>query len=348
VAEVHILNGATEFDEEFEQNVLRGTIDQECFRHLIIDRTYQREQGFSQTLIHNIADAYFQKKKITDITIGVRGNRFRQDGKDFWLIDKAYVIDGGQRLGAARVALAKKPTLRIQLGAKIFFNTTQDSEREMFCIMNATQQRVSASVLIRDRPDSAAAALLFALNGNEEFALSGQIGWNQKLQAGDALSGFQFTCVAGALHQHVGGASHGSTFHVLESLDRACAKVTGAVMTQNIVRFFDMLDECWTIHVPRKPRPDCLQMTFLLVMGKLVSLYPDFWDGEEFYFPAKYHKRLAKVDISNIRDQVRRMQRNNKDTKDVIFNILCQRLSLDPVRMRKPPPKEDRRSEARL
>jgi hypothetical protein len=337
--EIHVLNGALEKDaDEFDQDCLRGTIDQECLRWLNTD-WYQRLEGFSEKEIRELTDLYFAHKKVTDIILGMRGGRFRKDGADFWLIDKVYIIDGVQRWHAARLALDHRPDLKLRLGAKIYFNTTAESENAMFCAMNATQQRVSASVLVRNKyKTSAAAKLLYELNRNNDFALKDCIGWNQRLNVGEVFSGFTLGCIAGALHMDKGGQPTGAAYDLLEHLDKVAIKITPEVMSQNLIGFFDAVDTCWSIRGHKKP--ECLNREFLCVLARLFSSYENFWDGNEFYLAPRYQKKLAKVDSESIRTQVKQLTKSNVDTKDVLFEVLRKRLDLDAFSGRRTPPKD--------
>jgi len=335
MAEFHVFNGCLERDDAgFDQDVLRGTLDQTCL-HLLNTDWYQRIKGFSLMEIKELAELYFRHEKVTDVTLGMRGNRFRSTGNEFWLLDKLFTIDGGQRLYAARVALDKRPDLALRIGAKIYFNTTVDSENAMFCAMNATQQRVSASVLVRNKYKvSPAAKLLFDLTANPDFALRRRIGWDQKLGLDEVLSGFALGCVAGGLHAHRGGVPSGRAYDLLDALDEVAQKITPEVMADNIRGFFDVVDQCWDI---RNSKTLTVNFAFLLVLAKLISSYEDFWDSDGFYFAPKFLKRLAKFDNAQIQTQVKQLTKSNVDCKDVIFEVLRKRLQLDQFSGRRPP-----------
>jgi DNA-binding transcriptional MerR regulator len=352
--EIHITHAALEADDDyFDQDVLRGRIDQDCLRRLEFD-WYQRRQGFSSKEIREIAEKYMRKQKLTDIIVGMRGHRYRMavTGSEFWLLDKCYTIDGGQRVYAARTALAARPDLRLSIGVKVYFDTTSDSENKMFCEMNSTQQRMSASVMLRNQSrDSHAADLLCKLSVNNEFVLGQMIGWDQKQGTGDILSGFAFACIVGALHAHKGGAQSGRAMDVLDSLDLVLGKVADeTVMMNNIMHFFAVIDRCWDIqNATRKDKPACLNPLFLTQLARLFANYDEFWDGtarNEFFVSDKYVKRLAKLADGKIKQQLLFMQHSDIDAKNALLEMLRQKLGLKPFEERRPPPDPDIRPDA--
>jgi hypothetical protein len=334
--EVHITNGALEIDDDFDEDVLRGTLDQQSISNLLIDPFYQRMEGFSQQEIAEIAEMYFRHEKVTDVILGMRGDRFRQQGHDFWLQDKVFTMDGVQRLYAVKVALHSRPNLVIRLGAKVFFNTNQSIEKEKFRGINANQKRTSASLLVRNERDkSPASKLLFEINRDPAFALKDRIGWDQVLGPGQVLTGFCLARVTGALHGHKGAKAYGKHDAMLATLDRAARKITPQVMYDNLIKFFDVIDDCWTIRDDK--RSPVLNQSFLLILARLFSSYDVFWDAEEFYIAAKYQKKLAQFDHASIQTKVKLLQANNVDAKDVLFEVLRNRLNLSKLNMRTPP-----------
>jgi len=238
---------------------------------------------------------------------------------------------------AARVALHNRSDLKLRIGVKIFFDTTSESENAMFCEINANQQRVSASVLLRNKYKvSKAVELLYSLGSDKDFALKDRIGWDQRLSPGQTISGFALGCIAGALHMHKGTVAAGRAYDLMESLDNAIHKITADVFYGNIVKFFDVVDSCWTIRNDKQPK--CLNRHFLTVLAKLLSTYETFWDAEELYVADKYLRRLTAFNIATINTQVKQMTKANRDVKDVLFEVLRNRLKLDPFTGRRPPP----------
>ena len=334
-AEVRILNAGLEIDDELDDLIIRGTIDQASLKYIDM-AWYQREQGFSDKHTGQIMNAYFQGSKIEDITIGMRGKRChtaKGDDSTYILQDKCFCMNGGQRLYAAAMAVRDRPDLKIKLGAKVFINTTEEFENELFCKLGTTQVRVGASVLLRNRrKKSVAANALFQLNNNLLFALKGRVAWDQVRSRGDLMSGFTLARIIGAVHAHKGGGLRSArVYDLLAALDVLIEKIGVENFRTNTIRFFDALDRCWTVRQlsgARGERRPHLNSEFLLVIAKLMSSYSEFWDGKdrnEFYFADKYVKKLKGFKVG---DYVRTA---NKIPHDALYEILRKRLSLTPI-----------------
>ena len=332
--EVMILNGAMENDEDFgfDEKILRGTIDQTCFKNLNTD-WYQRVGGFSDHEIRELIDLCLAKKKVEDICIGMRGERYKVDGTTYTLLDKLYIINGVQRWTAAKLALMTRPDLIIRLGCKIYFNTTAAKENEMFCAMNSTQQRIAPSVLIRNKyQTSPAAAAVYDVCANKKFVLFQRVGWNQKLIQGEDINGMSLAKIAGALHTRFGSVPSGRAYDVLAGLEKACEKTTQEGMKTNIIEFFRIVNDCWNLTGKRSP---ALNQDFLIVLGKLLASYDCFWDAESLFMPDKYMKKLMKIDVETIQESIRTLKKSNINKKDAFFEMLRQKLGLDPFSKRR-------------
>jgi hypothetical protein len=330
---VRIFSAALDQDPETKEIIIRGVVDQASFKYINM-AWYQREQGFSPRHIDEIIAGYFWRpKNIADITIGMRGDRWQDENGICFLQDKCYCIDGGQRLYAAAMALKERPELKISLGAKIYLNTTEEQENEMFCKLGTTQKRIAPSVLMRNRKKkSSAASILVALNKEETFALKDRIAWNQIKTRHELISGYTFARVTAALHAHKGGALKSTQIYdLLAGLDALVETIGEEHFRTNIIRLFDAIDACWTIRNLSGGRDESrphLKPEFLLTIVRLFSLYPEFWDGterSEFYFGDKYLKRLQRFKLSDY------LRSSVVVPKDVLFEVLRKRLNLDPM-----------------
>lgn len=329
---VCLYNVGLEEDPITKDIILRGTLDQLTLRYIELD-WYQREQGFSNSHNNEIEAAYFAGNRISDITIGMRGNRCTSKDDVYSLLDKCFCIDGGQRLYAAGMAIMQRPDLKIHLGAKVYFNTNEEIENEMFCKLGTTQVRVAASVLLRNRmKKSPAANLMVRLNSDDTFALKNRVQWNQVKTRHELISGFSFARVAGALHAHKGGALKSSkTYELLTALDQLVAKIGAEHFVGNCVRFFDAIDKCWTLRQLSGAREEArphLELEFLLTIAGLLSTYSDFWDGtprEYFNVPEKFIKRLRGFKLADY------LYTSPRVPKDALWEILRKRLNLAPI-----------------
>jgi hypothetical protein len=284
--------------------------------------------------INELTELCFQKKKVEDICIGMRGERYDVTNAGHYVLhDKCYIINGVQRWTAAKLALMGRPDLTIRLGAKIYFNTTAQKENDMFCAMNATQQRVAPTILIRNKyQDSAAAKAIFDTCGAKNFALKNRVGWNQKLMQGEVMNGMSLTKIAGSLHSNRGAVAAGRAYDVLAALEKACEIISAPVLQQNLIEFFRIVDNCWNLAGKRSP---ALNNDFLTILARLFSSYDCFWDANSLFMPDKYMKRLAKIDVEDIQDSIQTLKKTNINKKDAFFEMLRQKLGLDPFTKRR-------------
>jgi hypothetical protein len=331
MSEVRILNASLEDDDETDQVIIRGVIDQESLKYIRLD-WYQREQGFSNSHTNQIIGSYFSGSKVADITIGMRGQRVRSSKDTYMLLDKCFCIDGGQRLHSAGAALRERPDLKISLGAKVYTNTTEDFENELFCRLGTTQVKIGPSILIRNRrKKSRASAMMLALTKTPEFALKDRIAWDQRKTRHELIAGYTFARVVGALHAHKGGALRSTRpYDLLDGLDSLVARIGEESVSNNVIRFFDGIDKCWTLRqlsgARDEPRPH-LRPPFLLTLARLFSGYTDFWDGKErndFYFLDKFVRRLKGFTLNDY------VTPRAKVPLDALYEILRKRLGLNP------------------
>ena len=328
--EIRIFNANIEEDEPTGEIIIRGVLDQATLRYINM-AWYQRERGFSQSHTNEIVGAFFSGGRVPDIVIGMRGNHCTSKDGTWVLRDKCYCIDGGQRLYSAGMALKERPDLKIRLGVKVFVGTTEEFENDLFCTLGTTQVRIAPSVLLRNRKKkSPAADVLVELNNEPRFALKNRIAWDQTKTRHELISGYSFTRVVGMLHAHKGGALRNSKIYdLLDGLDHLVGVIGTESLRNNIIRFFDTVDHCWTIRNlagGREARPH-LKPAFLITLARLLSHYPEFWDGTErndFHFPDSYIKRLRGFKLSDY------ARMSNPISADVLYEMLRKQMRLNP------------------
>lgn len=332
MAEVRVFNASLEDDAETKRVILRGVLDQATLKYIKMD-WYQRERGFSDKHTNEIIAAYFAGNRVADITVGMRGERVTSKSGVWSLHDKCYCIDGGQRVYAAGMAMRERPDVKIYIGVKLYTNTTEEFENELFCKLGTTQIKISPSILMRNRKKkSPASNLLVTISKHPDFALKDRIAWDQRKTIHELMSGFQLARIVGALHTHkVGGLKAHKPYEILAALDILFERIGAESLNGNILRFFDAIDKCWTLRQlsggRAEPRPH-LDSKFLMTIAKLFSSYTDFWDGtqrNDFYFLEKFVKRLRKFPLSDFMSPAKGIQ------TDVLYEILRKRLGLDPI-----------------
>jgi hypothetical protein len=328
---VRIFNAT--LDEEDERPggiIIRGVLDQASLKYINM-AWYQRERGFSQRHTDQLIGAYFANATIADITLGMRGSRTSSKGSAYSLLDKCYCIDGGQRIYAAGMALKERPDLKINLGAKVYLNTTDEFENELFCKLGTTQVKIGPSILIRNRMKrSPASKLLDTISRHPDFALKNRVAWDQRRTVHELMSGYQLCRIVGALHAHkVGGLRASRPYDLLDALDLLFERIGTESMTGNVLRFFDAIDKCWTMRQLSGGRDESrphLKSLFLQTVARLFSAYPDFWDGRnDFYFADKFVKKLRKFALSEYLGPTKGLQ------TELLYEILRKKLGLNPL-----------------
>jgi hypothetical protein len=329
---IRIHSGNLEDDKTLgiERIILRGVLDPQTLKFINMD-WYQRERGFSTAQINEIMAAYFSGSKLADITLGMRGQNFRTKGDLYMLNDRCYCIDGGQRLYAAAAAAAERPDLKVSLGVKVYFDTTEEFENDLFCKLGTTQVRISPSVLLRNRKKkSAAAQLLVEMDANPEFALKDRISWDQRKSRHDLMSGYTFSRIVANLHAHKAGSlKSNKLFELLDGMDRLINIIGTEALRLNIIRFFNAIDRCWTIRNlsgGHDARPH-MKPLFLMTIARLLSRYPEFWDGKErneFYFGDKYVRRMRGFKLSEVVN-------SKLVSRDVLSEVIRKRLNLNAL-----------------
>lgn len=329
---VRIMNAGLEDDDVTDQIVLRGVVDQASFQHIHM-AWYQREQGFNNSHTTRITSAFIASgsSKMEDIVIGMRGQRCSSKDGTYMLKDKCYCINGGQRLHAAAIALKERPELKIRLGAKVYFGTTEEIENDMFCNLGTGSVRISASVLVRNKKKkSAASKLLVALTSDPDFALQHRISWDQTKTVHDLMAGYTLTKVAAALHCHKGGLKGNKPLELLDGLDILVGKIGEDKVRTNVIRFFDVIDKCWTVRQLSGARSEArphMTEAFLKTLARLFSAYPCFWDGaarDEFYVGDSYARKLRKFTLA-------KYVQPKGIPRDVLYEVLRKQLDLDPI-----------------
>jgi hypothetical protein len=330
MSEVRILKANVEDDDITDQMIIRGVLDQETLKNIHI-AWYQRESGFSDGHINEIIGAYFEGKRIADITIGMRGQRIRSKGDTYALLDKCFCIDGGQRLYAAAAATRERPDLKIHLGVKGYLGTNEEFENDLFCQLGTTQVKVGPSILLRNKKKkSTASALLQTISANPDFALKERIAWDQRKSRHELMMGFSFAAIVGALHSHLGsGLKSYRPYDLLNGLDAVVERIGQENVQTNCIRFFDTIDKCWSIRQLSGARSEArphLKPGFLKTLARLFSRYTDFWDGDdrfEFYCGDKFIKRLRSFPMA-------KFIQPTGNSPLVVYELLRKHLQLDP------------------
>jgi len=284
---VKILNGMLDdfTDHHGKQTIiLRGSIDLGTLANLKRN-DYQRDR-FSAAELKKLTAAIEAGKPVLDIELGMRGQGFMERENTFYLRDPVYIIDGLQRATATALVLERNPNARIQLGARIHFDTTLEWEREWFEALNTNQRKLSPNKLLANkRSDSDAIATLYGLAANEKaFPLYQRVQWGQAASRSDLITGLTLLKVAGRLHSHKSAGKSVSWKELVPALDRSITIVGMQNFRENVRTFFELIEECWGIRsILHKESAAYLRGPFLDMLAQMLSDHTDFWrtDAQE-------------------------------------------------------------------
>jgi hypothetical protein len=284
--------------------VLRGLIAGGSLGDLRYD-TYQRELLPARDRA-KIIGAVEKREDLPDIELGMRGGRYElTPARDVLLLDPVYVIDGQQRAKTLLSYLARDKGAR-SLGAKIFFDTTVEWERDRFHVLNADRVRVSQNVLLRNlKEKSDLLATLYGLSLNRDFAMADKVCWDQHLAAKHLITAQGFVRLALLLHSHLVRASGGNKIQdVLRACETAGTRVGIGTVRANVLTFWQLVAKAWGIPEKRPQRHTApavwMRATFLQVLVRVLVNHRDFWvSANELKIPDDLRRKIAAFDISD-------------------------------------------------
>jgi hypothetical protein len=290
---VKMINAALEERGNFI--VLRGVIDPGSLDHLLLP-DYQREV-LSRKNTNELAEA-IRTSKVPDIELAVRGGDFAERGDSFYIHSPTYILDGLQRVSGARKLLqeGEKPFL----GAIAYFNTKQTWEQDRFRILNAERVRVSPNILLRNmRLGNQALKLVYELTKRDQnFVLHDRVCWNQRQARTEVITVLNMLKTVRALHAHESGLVGTRFDEVAAGMERLMNKIGRQLLRDNIVTFFHILDNCWSIrNVVFAERQTHLKGTFLFALADVMSRYLDFWVGSRLVCERSLVRKLAQFPL---------------------------------------------------
>lgn len=294
---IHLKMFSAALDEEGDDIVLRGTIDPDTLDAVKAD-TYQREIGPAHK-IESISKA-LAKRAVPDILLGMRGGNYDEKSGAFICTDPVFVIDGFQRLTAARLVVSRGA--RPILGAKLLFNTSREFEKEMFETLSQTATRISPNILLRNKRDKLLViALVHDVTTNEEgFPLRGRVCWSQSMKRDHLLTATTICKTMGSLHAHFGSGNYASIDPLALSMQAVMDKIGKANYRTNMLAFFGIMEECWGIsRVVYKAPCAALRGTFMRALARVLGEHEQFWNEKRLVLTAPQRKKLASFPIAD-------------------------------------------------
>lgn len=269
---VRIIHAA--LDEQDNDIIARGVIDLDNLNDIRIAE-YQREVAPLATL-EELAEA-FRKNEVPDIELGMRGHTCDTKGDVILLKDPVFVVDGLQRMSAAKHAISMGITPR--LGATVHFGTTEDWERKRFHVLNAKRKKVSPNVLLRNlRHDYEVIDMIYKLSWDSQFAARGRVSWTQRMQREQIFTALSILKATGGLHQSFGPGRSTSISGLVPNLQKIYTRIGRVAFRHNMVEFFDIIEACWGIReVVYREQATHLKGSFLTALAEVFARHDVFW-----------------------------------------------------------------------
>jgi len=313
-----------------ETVIIRGVIDPQSL-HEIQVATYQREI-ISRAKVEALARA-IENSTVPDIELGMRGERTRNetrdsDGEVYFLQDPTFVIDGLQRISAAKYLMQKKPGAIPRIGAVVHLNTNEVWERQRFRILNQERSRVSVNVLLRNIAcENEAIDMLYKLCLNDDaLALHHRVSWQQCMLRTQIINALLLCKVVGVLHSRFGPGKSSHCDQLASAIRTTMEKVGRTTMRDNIKCFFEILDECYGIRsIVFSQGSTQIKHGFLLAVADVFARHQDFWRGNRLFVERNLRLKLAKFPIHD--PEVARLAVSSGKAREILYQILLDHIN---------------------
>lgn len=320
---VKISNGA--LDQAGDDIVLRGVISPDSLILLHSD-DYQREI-LSGASFEGLCKA-LKTGSVPDVILGMRGQRTSERDGHFYLQDPVYIVDGLQRITAAKHVMASSPDIEPRLGATIHFGTNEEWERNQFIILNSERVKVSPNVLARNmRHSSPPIATLFSMTESErDFVLFDRVCWSQRMRRNDVLTATAFLKVIGRLHSHLGPGRSNRIPELASSLKITMERIGRNTFRENVRQFFALVDQCWGIRNVAFKGAVHLRYGFLSSLTRLFSTHNRyFFKDRVFFVDADTKRKLKQFPIND--PQVGNLASSSGQGEHILYMMLVDHVN---------------------
>lgn len=282
---------------------VRGLIDLETLNE-IETPDYQRE--IMQGKKHNRLVEALKTTRLPDVDLATSATEYKtlKDGT-IEIQGIVFMVDGQQRLAAARKLRCLEPTRKFSLGAIVHLGQTDTWEQDRFETMNVTQSRVSPNVLLRNRArrnenaSPSAQALLNLSMRDKRFPLHRRVQWDQRRKKGELVTALVFAKTAGQLHSHIGPGLSSSATKLVDGLDIILDEVGRNTFIANVRTFFQIIDELWGIEeLEYHQGAYQLYEGFLRALALFFSEHENFWKGDGLVVSVADRKKLKGFQVN--------------------------------------------------
>ena len=293
-------------DEVGGEIVAHGWLDIEAIRHLRVG-DYQREIiEVRNKKRSSLMTALSEGTRLPDIMLGMRGESYTPRGGAMLLENDVFIIDGLQRVSALREFALEDPSkaASLRIGAEVRFNTTRDSEKKLFTVLNTKRKAMSPNVILRnERNHSNGVAALFGLSTSDtSHAMYGRVSWTQQMNRTELVSAASYAKVAITLHRHMatGGRNTSAMAYIPKQIDTMINAAGMQNFRANINTFYQVIDEVWGVRgIKHNERTTHTRFNFLMQMAMLFSDHEDFWSGNKLTVDAAQKSKLKSFPIND-------------------------------------------------
>jgi len=327
-----LLNGVVDIFKVGGQEtiIIRGIVDPESFGDILV-APYQREV-LPGAKVRTLMDA-LKNSTVPDIELGMRGNKHRintgeGDTETFYLQDAVFVIDGLQRISAAKKLVAEDPSATPRIGAVVHLDTTEEWETERFRILNQERSKLNSNILLRNlRPKSEAIDMVYRLCEDETFVLFNRVQWTQRMARSEIIPATVLCQTTGYLHSRFGpGRGSISPIETSTSLDKTMKVVGRTTMRDNVKTYFEVLDECFGVRkVVYHHGAAFIRRNFLICLADLFTRHVNFWRGHRLFVEKDLRMKIAKFAIND--PEVTRLASSGGKAKEILYSLLLQHVN---------------------
>jgi len=308
--------------------IIRGIIDPEGIG-FIQTAPYQREI-LPGTKIKSLIEA-LRISTVPDVELGMRGEKHQVRegtvGDTFYLQDPTFVIDGLQRISAARKLLELEPSAKPRIGAVVHLNTTEEWEAERFRVLNQERTKLNVNILLRNmQKQNGFIDMVYRLCQDETFVLFNRVQWSQRMARTEILPAMVLCRTVGVLHSRFGPGRNTHPGEMASAMDKTMTKVGRTTMRDNIKTFFDVLDECYGVRrITYHQGAVYIKSGFMIALGDLFTRHTNFWRGQRLFVEKDLRMKLAKFPIND--PEVVRLSSSSGKAKEILYQLILDHVN---------------------
>jgi len=284
--------------------VIRGTIDPESIA-LVMTPSYQRQvmKGKHQRAIISA----LKTTTVPDVELGMRGSKYHvrkaESGSDnYFLQSEVFVIDGLQRLSAAKELMLSDPGHRPMIGVVVIADSDEAWERRRFKELNSRRLGLNGNVLLRNaRCESAGVDLLYGLcMSDPKFPLYQRVQWEQRMTRTELVPALTFARTIGYLHSRFVTGTRVKATEAPLVMDRVLEVLGADTMRENIRTFVTLLDECFNLtKITYGHAAVVTKSGFLTVLADVLTHHDNFWRGQRLYIDTDLRAKIKKFAVDD-------------------------------------------------